>query len=137
MADAQRQFINCPGTGRLRDFLRLPMVVLELPGRSEPWTGQEGCDRPGGNKMNESERAIQQLVYGVLELAEATRMTAAEGPHESGRVEDLASKAGAVARQVDSLRALVQAEVSCEAPPAPLPRAEEIVESLDDIFGGL
>lgn len=97
--------------------------------------------------MNESERAIQQLVYGVLELAEATRMTAAEGgAQDLARLEGLAGKADLVARQVAWLRVQIQTETERREPPAPLPRAEEpaplpraeeIVESLDDIFGGL
>ena len=93
--------------------------------------------------MMESERAIQQLVYGVLELAEATRKAASEGIQDLGLLEDLAGKSDHVSRQVACLRALAQTEMSAADPPAPLPRAmeaqprsEEIVESLDDIFGG-
>ena len=87
--------------------------------------------------MNESERAIRQLIDDVLGLAEATRATAAGEGQDLRQLDDLASRTEAVARRVSCLKALVQAEVKGVAPATPIPKSAQIVESLDDIFGSL
>lgn len=85
--------------------------------------------------MKERENAVRALIQGVVALSEATRVTAAHGPEDMDRLQELEQRAQEVMSLVSGLRGAIQAEVPFAAlPVAPAPEGHS-VESLDELFG--
>lgn len=86
--------------------------------------------------MRESQRVVQQLIEEVVALSEATREFALAEDDPFTALEAVRTRHAAIKQSIAQLEAVSQDEVEIEGaePRAPLPN-NEIVESLDDLFG--